>query len=69
MIESERATIDGVEYKLFANDRGPAVQVLDIEVAMSADPDDGVVTVINYPNAAKAKAAYVVATEHARETA
>jgi len=68
-ITKETATIDGVEYKLFANDRGPAVRVMDVEVAADPDThDDGVVTIINYPNPKMAQAAYETATEAARRT-
>ena len=64
-IERETTTIDGIEYKLFNNDRGPAVRVLDVEVALSGDPEDGVVMLINYPSKEKAQDAYRVATEAA----
>ena len=53
--------IDGVEYKLFSNDHGPAVRVKDVDA-------NEVVTIINYPNAVKAQAAFTTATEHARKT-
>ena len=55
----EQVTIDGVEYKLFINDRGPAVRVKDVDA-------NEVVTIINYPNHKMAQGAYVAATEYAR---
>jgi hypothetical protein len=64
-----REIIEGIEYKLFNNDKGPAVRVMDIEVAMSSAKDDGVVTVINYPNAEMAQDAYRTATAAAWQCA
>jgi hypothetical protein len=54
--------IDGIEYKLFTNDLGPAIRVKDV--------DSGeVVTIVNYPSEEAAEEAYDTATAAAWQCA
>lgn len=60
IVEYEVEIIDGIEYKLYINDFGPAVRVFDVDA-------QEVVTVVNYPDLKRAQDAYDAATKHAKE--
>ncbi len=54
--------IDGVEYKLFHNDRGPALRVKDLE-------SNEVVAVTNFKSEAQAGSTFDAAVAYARKVA
>ena len=62
--------IDGIEYKLFHNERGPAFRVLDI-AGTDADGNNigEVVGLTNFKSEAKAGATFDAAVAYARKVA
>lgn len=62
VIEKAKEVIDGVEYKLFINEKGYAVRVFDIDTGE-------VVHLINYPDEFTANQVYVKTIEKAIQMA